>query len=814
MESGGYRVLDLSDDRGQLCGMVLADLGAEVLCIEPPGGSPARRVGPFADDEPGRNRSLFWWSYARGKQSLVLDRESEEGRAALLELAAAADVLIESETPGSLAGQGLGYEELAAVNPRLVYVSITPFGQDGPKAHWPATDLTVMAAGGPLWLTGDDDRAPVRVRVPQAFAHASAEAAVAALVALHEREHSGLGQHVDVSAQQAATIATQSDAVAEQVGEAGGIRCAGGLKTGPLVVRLVYPAADGHVSITHVFGSSIGPATARLMACVHADGFCDEATRDKDWVGYAELLMSGAETFDDFERAKQQVAAWTASKTKQELFELALDRNLLIAPVSTPRDVVESEQLAARDYFTTTERPDGQGETRLCGPWAKLSRTPLATGRRAPRLGEHDAEALARWRSEARTSGSRPSRSSSGGLPLEGVKILDFMWAIAGPMATRILSDYGATVIRVESSSRLDACRTMRPFAGPPGAETCALFHTCNTGKRMLTLDVTAPEARPMILDLVRWADVVCESFAPGTMKKLGFDYETLCEEKPELVMLSTCLMGQTGPVARYAGYGNLSAAISGFFELTGWRDRDPAGPFGAYTDYIAPKLNASAILTALEHQRRTGEGQHIDLSQAEAALHWLAPAIAACTTNGSSWSRDGNRDHGVAPHGCYPVAGEDRWIALAARDDTEWRALCEALGADSLRDDGRFASPASRLTHAEALDRALEECTGHRDGAELEAALTARGVPAHRVLDSQGLAEDPQLRHRGHFVPIEGPNGPTVVEASRSRLSRTPARVPTAFPSLGADNFEILGEVLGYDDERIAELVIAGVLE
>jgi len=807
------RVLDLSDDRGQMCGMMLADLGADVICVEPPDGNPARRLGPFADDEPGVERSLFWWSYARGKRSVVLDRTTDEGRAALRRLAAAADVWIESEAPGSLATEGFGYEDLAALNPGLVYVSITAFGQDGPKAHWPASDITILASAGPLWLTGDDDRAPVRIRVPQSFAHAAGEAAVAALVALRERHSSGLGQHVDISAQQAVTLATQSDSVATQVGEEGAKRCAGGLKVGPLVVRFGYPALDGHVSITHLFGSAFGPATARLMACVHEDGFCDQAMRDTDWVLYLELLMTGKVAIADFEASKMAIEAWTMSKTKQELLALALKHQLLIAPVSTPRDALHSEQLDARGYLVRTERPDGKGHTVGCGPWAKLSRTPLTQGVRAPRLGEHQSEVLAEW-SERRAIPAPPKPSHSRALPLEGVKILDFMWAIAGPMATRMLADYGATVIRVESSSRLDACRTVRPFASGGGAEASALFHTINTGKQMLSLDLTHPEARQVILDLVQWADVVCESFAPGTMTKLGFDYETLRIEKPELIMLSTCLMGQTGPMARFAGYGNLAAAVCGFSELTGWQDRAPAGPFGAYTDYIAPRFNASVLLAALEHLRRTGEGQYIDLAQAEAALHWLAPAVLACSTNGETWTREGNRDEDLAPHGCYPVAGDDRWIALAARNDPEWKALCDVLGAAELTTDSRFDSLDARHRNADSLDLALAELTAKREGAELEAALITRGIPAHRVLDSQAISEDPQLLSRGHFVPIEGGSMPTVVEACRSRLSHTPARVPSTFPSLGAATFDVVSQVLGYSDERFAELAAAGVLE
>ncbi|MGE4605702.1 MAG: CoA transferase, partial [Myxococcota bacterium] len=736
------RVLDLSDERGIVCGWMLGELGADVICIEPPGGSRARQLGPFAGNKRDPERSLFWWAYARNKRSVTLDLDSDAGCVALRRLVSTADVLIESQTPGALARRGLGFEDLAVRCPRLVYVSITPFGQRGPKARWAGTDLTILAAGGPLWLTGDDDRAPVRVSVPQAFAHAAAEGAAAALVALHERNRSGRGQHVDISAQQAVTIATQSDIVSELVGEPAASRFGGGAKMGPLVLRLVFPARDGHVSITYVFGSAIGPATARLMHCVHADGYCDIEMRDKDWVGFGELLASGAETLETFERAKQAVAAWTASKTKAELLALAMERGLLIAPVSTARDVIDSPQLAERGYF---EPLDARvGATRQLGPFARFGAIERQPARPAPRVGEHTEEVLDEV-SEASRPGevaepqARASQSTSG--PLSGLKILDFMWAIAGPMSTRMLADYGADVIRVESTTRLDACRTMRPYlGGEAGSENATLFHSCNASKRMITLDLANPEARSVVLDLVGWADVVTESFTPGTLAKLGFGYESLCEVNPSIILLSTCLMGQSGPLAHFAGYGNLSAAIVGFHELTGWPDRDPAGPFGAYTDYIAPKFNASAILAAVEQRRRTGTGQHIDMSQAEAALHFLAPAILDTIVNDRVSTRAGNRDDRFAPHGCFRVAGDDAWIAIAVEDDRSWRALCETIGCPELAGDERYAGAGARVDCAPELDAIVAARVADQDGVDLEARLQAAGVACHRVLDSVAL--------------------------------------------------------------------------
>jgi crotonobetainyl-CoA:carnitine CoA-transferase CaiB-like acyl-CoA transferase len=557
-------------------------------------------------------------------------------------------------------------------------------------------------------------------------------------------------------------------------------------------VQFAYPAKDGFVSITHLFGSAIGPATRRLMDWVCEAGFCDEPTRDKDWVGYTTQLLSGEEPISEFERVKQALARFTASKTKAELFQGALDRGILLAPVATVRDVVESEQFAARGYFQEVER-DGL-RARTPGAFARFAAEPIRYRRAAPRLDEHGVEVRSELRPAAKVA---PAVLPNDPRPLAGVKVLDFMWAVAGPAATRTLADYGATVVRIESTKRLDVCRTIHPFLDDlPGPERGALFHNMNVGKRMLTLDPSKPEGRAAVLDLVRWADVVTESFTPKGMTGFGLGYETLRAVKPDLIMLSTCMMGQTGPLSRFAGFGNLAAAFAGFYELTGWPDRPPAGPFGAYTDYLAPRFNACAVLAALEHRRRTGQGQHIDLSQAEAALHFLAPALLDYAVNGNLATRDGNRDAALAPHGVFPCAGEDRWVAIACRDERDRQALGEVLGTSDLS------------------EVAIAAFTAALSPEEVEARLQAAGVPASVVAGSPECARDPQLAHRRHFLPITHPDRASAVEASRFQLSRTPARVGDTAPTFGLDSQWVLETILGYDDERIAELVIAGALE
>ena len=399
---------------------------------------------------------------------------------------------------------------------------------------------------------------------------------------------------------------------------------------------------------------------------------------------------------------------------------------------------------------------------------------------------------------------------------LAGVKVLDFMWAMAGPGSTRILADYGATVVRVESTTRFDAVRMVGPFQNKqPGPNNSGLFNNMNTGKLPMTLNLSKPESRDIIFDLVRWADVVTESFSPKAMREWGFDYESLTKIKPDIIMLSTCLMGQTGPHSHFAGFGNLAAALSGFFDPTGWPDRAPAGPFGAYTDYIAPWYNAAAVLAALEHKHQTGTGQHIDLAQAEASLHFLAPFLLDQTVNGRTQTRMGNRDMNFAPHGVYQSAGDDRWVAIGVETDDQWRSLCETMNRSDLGSDERLATVKGRLANQDEIDAAINEWSSQLGPYDAEEKLQAKKVPASAVETINELYEDKQLQHREHFVDLEHPAfGKTTVEGSRFKLSRTPAQINPVAPTLGRENQNVLENILGYNEEKITELVMAEVLE
>ncbi len=806
-----YRVLDLTDERGQLCGQILGDLGAEVILVEPPAGSSSRRIGPFFGTEPDSERSLWFWSYNRGKRSIVADIGTESGRERIRELAASADFLIESFAPGYLAGLGLGYEHLRELNPRLVMVSISPFGQLGPRAGWAASDLTVMAASGVLNMTGDDDRAPVRLVLPQAFLHASAEAAVGALMAHVARERDGLGQHVDVSAQAATILATQSFALSAAWRDSGVGRFSGGLKLGPLTLKFVQPAKDGYVSVTFLFGSAIGPFTRRLMEVMCERGFLDEATRDKDWLNYGLLIGSGKEPASELARCTEAIGVFTSAHTKQELLELALERRLLIVPVSTSEDILASPQLAARDFWREVAHPEVGATLRYPGPFAKFSATPLRYGRRAPQLGEDSATVSSRPKPESALRGTSPRD-----LPLAGVKVADFAWVMAGPAGSRYLADNGAIQVKIESTTKIDTARTLGPnLDGIPGTERSCVFANVNAGKLGLTLNLSTPGGRDLALRMVQWADVVTESYTPRAMRSWGLDYESLRKLKPDLIMLSSCLGGQTGPWRELAGFGTMGAQLAGFGELAGWPDRPPAGPFGAYTDYIAPKFTAAAIVAALDHRRRTGEGQYIDLSQAECSQQFVTPAILDLQANGHVMKRDGNASPEYAPHAVFPCAGDDRWVAIAVETDEQWRALRSAMGDPQWARSGSFDSAAGRLLDRASIEAHIAEWSRHRTPDEVESALQARGVPAYRSATSQDLSVDPQLVARRHFLLAEHAEmGPVTIEGSRFLLSDTPAAIRRAGPVFGQDNEFVLRELLGLSEEEVVEYLVAGALE
>jgi crotonobetainyl-CoA:carnitine CoA-transferase CaiB-like acyl-CoA transferase len=818
------RVLDLTDERGLLAGRVLADLGADVVQVEPVGGSSARRRKPLPPKD-GPHSSYVWQAYAANKRGVVADPGTAEGADLIRSLAVAADVLIESGEPGALAARGLDVTDLHAVNPRLVYVSITPFGRTGPKAHLKAPDLVAWAAAGPLDEHRDGDRPPLRISLPQAYLYAALDAAAGALLALSARRRTGRGQLVDVAVQTSLTTATLGHALTYAVGdvprdmtkghvlEAPRVDQSGsGSNTDPTLKK--WGCRDGMIEFHIGIGPASGAFTNDFIAWLAEEGAPVDDFARLDFRTVPAKIASGEFTDDDSARLRAIIKDFFAMRTKAEVLDAAIKRKLLCVPICDVGDIVASRQLAARDFFVTVG--EGEDAVLLPGPFAQTSLTnAISVRRRAPRLGEHQKQVLDEWAKAAphRAGADAASPGNTVG-PLDGLKVLDFSWVVAGPLIGRALADFGATAIRVESAGRIETARFMQPFVnGEIGPENSALYGTCNAGKLGITLNLGAEQGREIACRLAGWADVVIESFSPGRMAKWGLDYETLTRDHPGLIMLSTSINGQYGPHAQLAGYGNVGAALSGFQFITGWPDRPPIGPFGPYTDYVGPRFSLAALLAALHHRDRTGQGCYLDVAQVEAGVWMQAPEVADCAANGTIVSRLGNADRELAPHGVFKCrsgaqSGDERYIAVVVTDETEWTALTDAIGRPDLRDDERLRSSEGRLAHAGAIESAIGEWTAKHDVGSAEAILQRAGVPAHRSASSRDLAEDPQIAHRGHFVHLSHPAlGQTVVEGPRCQLSETPGTVRRAAPTFGQDNDYVLTEILGLGNEQVERL-------
>ena len=576
-----------------------------------------------------------------------------------------------------------------------------------------------------------------------------------------------------------------------------------------MTIRLVYPAKDGYVGITHVFGPAIGPATARLMDWVHEAGFCTAEQRDKDWVGYLELIESGAEPIEAWEAVKAAVEAFCLSRTKAELLEGALARRLLVAPIADTADVVDSAQFNARGYFDQVHSEAAGRDVAAPGPFAKASGTPLRRLGPAPRIGQHTAEVIAERRSAAPAG---PERTRE--LPLTGIKVLDFTWSIAGPLRC---APWPTSAPPWSRSSR-STSPTAPAATGPSGTtRPGSSSPLCTTHERRQAepgarpVPPRGPRRYPRPGPLGRRGDRVV--LAPGDAR-WGFDYDNLRQLNPGLIMLSTCLCGQDGPLRDFAGYGNLGASFAGFYGLAGWPDRPPAGPFGAYTDYTSTHVILATLLAAIDHRRRTGEGQHLDISQAEAAMHFLSPALLDRSVNGRIMERAGNTDPHLAPHGVYPATGEDRWVAVACQGDQVWPALCGVLGRPDLAEDRDLQTGAGRLARQVELDAAVAAWTATKDPEDAACQLQAAGVAAYQVQNSAECLADPQLAHRSHFVTLDHPRGQALVENTRFKLAATPVGPQGPPPTLGEHTWDVLAGILGYDEEKIASLAAQELLE
>lgn len=751
----GIRVVDATTRWGEMAGRILAELGADVLKVEPPAGTDARQVGPMAGAE-----SLYWQALGAGKRSCV----SED----LIPRLRDADIFLESGRR----------DDLAEVFPDLIHVSITPWGTTGPFVDRCASEITVEAAGGLINLQGNGDRAPVPMgSMPQAAFHAGAQAAADALVALRWRERGGSGQHLDVSAQ-AAIVWTLMNATgyppnmgrnppgtSEYRGEGN-----------PVVANLRLPAVikcvDGYALVRFqmaIIGERTFEALRQWVA--RAEGL-PEAMASLDLSRWLTDMREGNLDTELIQATADRVVRFMEQRTKGELQSFSAKAGILLSAIYDAADLLDDPHLDDRDFWIE------HADRRYPGPFAKLSRTPLSANRAAPELGT--------------STGFEPRekrRTSSAGapeLPFSGLRVADFSWVGVGPMIGKALADQGADVIRIESTGRLDLLRTVPPFKdGEPGADRAQFMANFNSSKRGVTLDLKNPEGQRVARELADWADVVLESFSPGTMERFGLDWATLSQNRSDLVMLSTCMRGQTGRERTYSGFGGQGAAIAGLFDLVGWPDRPPSGPWGAYTDFITPRFGVSVLTAALIERDQSGLGQYIDLSQIECGIRFLEPLILDYQASGRLTSRLGQGSHGLDPHGVFACAGQERYVAVGVETPAQRTALDALLAGQS-----------------------FDRWCAARDAFEAADTLCDAGVPAAVVARPSDLYDDPQLEARGFFVTLDHPvMGPTPYDGPVTVFSKTPHRLRSPAPLLGEHNAEVMRDVLGKDSAAIESL-------
>jgi benzylsuccinate CoA-transferase BbsF subunit len=399
----------------------------------------------------------------------------------------------------------------------------------------------------------------------------------------------------------------------------------------------------------------------------------------------------------------------------------------------------------------------------------------------------------------------------------KGLKITAFSWAMVGPLTLKFFADYGATVVRVETSLRPCVTRTSAPYKDNiPGINRSGYFNHFSANMMSLSLNMNSPQGLSIAKELVAWADIVMENFTPGVMDKWGLGYEVLKGINPGIIMVRQNGFGIEGPYKNLAAFGMILAAIAGIPQYIGWPDRGPLPVgVGAYTDSISPRFASAAVIAALDYRDRTGKGQLIDLAQFETTLYFLMPGLLDAAVNGREPVRNGNAVVYAAPHNVYPCKGKERWCTIAVGSDAQWDALCRVIGRADLAEDPRFGTLAQRKQNEDALDVLIEEWTRDRTPEEVMSVLQKAGVPAGIVENSADLFEDPQLRARGLFWPMEHSEMGIFTHLGASMvMSKTPALPVSPSPRMGEHNEYVLTKILGKTDDEFVELLAAGVIE
>ena len=801
----GLRIVEFDGEIAGYAGKLLADLGAEVILLEPPEGCSARHKPPFTRATDGGRLAIAHLWLNANKLSVDVAPGSAEETAGLKQLLETADVVLCSEPEVGPGAYGIKLEELCASYPRLIVAAMTPYGLTGPYRDLAADDLTVLAMGGLLSLAGNPGEAPTAAYGRQPYIAASLFGAVAVLTAVIERLASGQGQLIDVSAQQC--VAQALETAAQTYDLSGVVRTRSGSQQRDAGLGL-FPCKDGLVFLVISIAGGDASAWHSLANWMQdvpgAETFLEDRWKHQDYRATPQAR----------EKFMRLFSLFAADKTKQELYETGQAQGLSIAPVATAQDVANNEQLRQRQFFAPLKCNQLGRIVEYPGAPYRLEKTPWSLRREAPIVGEHREwvySSLSHYR-EAHSQPAQPGllrRSSDQSLPLAGIRVADLTWVGAGPFASKALADHGAEVIKVESSVRPDATRLSGPFSGQPGLNRSGYFANRNTSKKSINVDLKQAEGRDIARRLIAKSDVVFNNFRPGVMKRFGLSYLEVRKIRPDIIYVDMPAFGCAGPARDYSAFGASISAVCGLHNLSGHANSLPVGTGTHYPDHIINPLHAaSAILAALYHRAMTGEGQYIEVAQFESSVNGVGGAVLNYQITGDIEARNSNRDECNAPRCVVRCAGFDRWIAVSVRSEDNWRALCQVLDTPSWLRDTRFSSVASRLANQSELEKAIERRTRARDAYTLLERLQAVGVPSGVVQDARDVIDvDPALRER-HWKYLQHPQmGVCLYDGCPFTLSRTPGGLQAPAPMIGQHTREILLNLLGYSEEQIAAL-------
>jgi crotonobetainyl-CoA:carnitine CoA-transferase CaiB-like acyl-CoA transferase len=787
----GVQVIDLTDGVAGVTGRFLADLGADVVLVEPPQGVPSRRRQPMH-----AGHGLRFATAHANKRGVVLDLASEAGREALLGLTDAADIALESFAPGHLDGLGLGQQELRRRNPRLVVGSITNFGQHGPYRDWQASEPVLTAISAALTRSGAPGREPLVPPGELAGETAAVEAAFAVLVALYQAAASGVGDYVDCAL---------LDLVVRGLDPGFGVGGSASMGQPQIHIpperpdrRMLYPilpCRDGHVRMFI--------ASAKQWRALF------------DWLGRPEDLADpGLEQMFTrlmhWDTIRAALIALFADQTREEIVRRGMELGIAVASVHTAQEVLAAEHIRVRKSFVRAEVAPGLTAD-IANGFVEIDGRRAGFRHRAPMLGEHTAEVLDHASAPRSAAAGCPAADAV--RPLAGLRVLDLGVIVVGAETGRLLADQGAEVIKVENREFIDG---LRQFDQPTTCSYTAALG--NRGKRSIGINLRREAGKAIFEKLVAESDVVLSNFKPGTLQSLGLDHAALRAINPRIISVESSALGDTGPWSRQMGYGPLVRSTVGLTVL--WRHPDSAEAFGddltVYPDHSAARVGVAAVLAALVARERTGVGCRISLAQMETVFGQLATDYLRESLQPGTMAARGNVGEFDAPSGIYECVGEDAYCAVDVNGDEQWIALAHAIGRPELIENPDYATAAGRVAGRAELDAAVSEWIASKTPWEAQDELQAAGVPAGAASHVCDLLNNPQLAARNQLSSFEQPGfaEPIDVDMGSAVFERiAPPQIRPA-PLMGADTRDICRSLLGMSDDEIDGLLSEGVLE